>query len=222
MPIVSLPATRVARLAGAQAFGDGEGEGAGDGEAAAGLGLASGLAAMLAAGLGEGEGVGVAAPEQAVTSAPVSASATAKRIGVRMVLQTLLRDGTGESVPEPRTSPGFVAGRRARLDSERACPDLRDAAPGGGPDRSVGRDEPAGPRRLSSRRAGGSSRRGRAARPRRHLGRGAALATGAARPEDVPDHRVTCSRYQPDPSPVAGRRVAPDRGPRPPDAASLP
>ena len=108
--MVSLPAASVARLAGAQAFGDGEGEGAGDGEAAAGLGLASGLAAMLAGRAGGGGGRGGRCARAGGHERAGQRKCHREADWCSHGTQTLLRDGTGESVPEPRTSPGFVAG----------------------------------------------------------------------------------------------------------------
>ena len=113
MPIVSVPAVRVFRLAGAHGSGDGLGLGA---TAALGEAAADAATEGAADGAVDGAGVGVAAPEQAATSAPVSARATAGRNGVRMVRTSPpCRDRrectrAGDPSGEPRGPSGNVAG----------------------------------------------------------------------------------------------------------------
>ena len=71
VPTVSVPAVRVGRFSGAQAFG-------------VAVGAAVGAALGAAVGDAVGAGVGVAPPEQAASRAPVRASAAAKRNVDRM------------------------------------------------------------------------------------------------------------------------------------------
>src|SRR5487761_2679485 len=132
--MVSVPDVSVARLAGAHGSGDGLGTTAVLGEAA-GEATVDGAAADGAA--TDGAGVGVAAPEQAATKAPASASVAAKRNGVLIVRRLSSMSGPARVYPLsrphrwPSRSVG-LPGSDARLDSGRARPGLRDAAPRGG------------------------------------------------------------------------------------------
>src|SRR5450756_2672710 len=110
-----MPAVTSFRLAGAHGSGDGLGT-------TAVLGEAAGVAAIdgTAEGAAEGAGVGDAAREQAATIAPVSASAAAKRNGVRIVCRFSSMSGPARVYPSGRprrgAATGSVARTSARLD----------------------------------------------------------------------------------------------------------